>query len=148
MQYQGLDHKMSTFFHIKTITRWHISVFILSLLYRKWCILRVKSTFFLPHIWLKNTLVHSDRGQLSDCRLPRSCGCKTSPNHQPSITMLQLFFPICYVWFSPNEALCIMTKQLHFDLVCPKNRSVIGGSDAANPRDVSMFLLQGRGSFC
>ena len=28
---------------------------------------------------------------------------------------------ICCVWFSPNVLLCIMTKRLHFDFICPKD---------------------------
>ena len=55
----------------------------------------------------------------------RSCGCRTSPNHQPSTTVLdswyEVFVLICCVWFPPNVLLCIRTKHLHFGLVCPKD---------------------------
>ncbi|MEE6527760.1 hypothetical protein FKM82_029362 [Ascaphus truei] len=58
-------------------------------------------------------------------RFPGPVAAKTSPNHHPSTTVLdswyEVFVLICCVWFSPNVALCIMTKHLHFGLVCPKD---------------------------
>ena len=31
----------------------------------------------------------------------------------------EVFVLLCYVWFSPNVLLCIMTKHLYFGLICP-----------------------------
>jgi len=63
--------------------------------------------------------------RLNDCKGPSSCGCKTSPIHQPSTSVLdsryEVFALICCVWFSPNVLLCITTKHLHFGLICPKD---------------------------
>lgn len=44
---------------------------------------------------------------------------------QVQTTMLgswyEVFLPICCVWVSPDMVLCIMIKDLHFDVVCPKD---------------------------
>jgi len=55
---------------------------------------------------------------LNVCKVSRYCSCKTSPNQQPSATVLdswyEVFVLICCVWFSLNKRLCIITKHLHF----------------------------------
>ncbi|MEE6509716.1 hypothetical protein FKM82_027428 [Ascaphus truei] len=75
----------------------------------------------LEYFWYTDAF----RGRLNDCKIPRSYGCKTSPNHHPSITMLdswyEVFVLICCVWFLPSVALCIVAKHLHFGLICRKD---------------------------
>ncbi|MED6275099.1 hypothetical protein CHARACLAT_022986, partial [Characodon lateralis] len=43
-------------------------------------------------------------GPLSDCKEPRTCGCRTSPNHHPSFTVpnswYEVFVLICRLVFS------------------------------------------------
>ncbi|MED6269920.1 hypothetical protein CHARACLAT_004448 [Characodon lateralis] len=60
-----------------------------------------------------------------DRKVPRSCGCKTSPNIHSSTTVIgswhKVFEPIFCVWFSPNVVLSIMAKHLHFGLICTKD---------------------------
>ena len=54
-----------------------------------------------------------------------SPACKTSPNHQSTTTVLvswyEVFLPICFSWFSLIVDVCIMTKYLHFSLICPND---------------------------
>ena len=49
-------------------------------------------------------------------RAARPFDCKTSPNHQPSITVLyswyEMFAMTCCVWRWPNMSSCIMAKRL------------------------------------
>lgn len=66
----------------------------------------------------------NDCGQLINCKVTRSCDHKTSPNHHPSPTVLdscyEVFVLMCCILLSLNMVLCIMTKDLHFGIVCPK----------------------------
>ena len=64
-------------------------------------------------------------GRLNEWKVSSSCDCKTCPNHQPSTALLsswlELFVMLCCVWFSSNVVMYIMTKHLHFGLVCSSN---------------------------
>lgn len=48
----------------------------------------------------------------SNYKVSRYCGCKMSPNHQPSTTVLDDVFLLLHcVWFLPNVVLNIITKH-------------------------------------
>lgn len=63
--------------------------------------------------------------QLSDWKVPRPHGCKTSTNHDSPTNVLdswhEIFLPSCRVRSSPNVVLCFMAGHLHFDLLCAKD---------------------------
>jgi len=65
-------------------------------------------------------ILHSIKTKVSIYEL-MSFGSKTSPNHQPSTTVLDSYYVefvvVCCVWFSPNLVLRIITKHLHFGLI-------------------------------
>ncbi len=50
---------------------------------------------------------------------------KQAQNHQPSTSMCDLCYEmfelICSLRFSPNMALSLMVKHLHFGLICSKD---------------------------
>lgn len=51
-------------------------------------------------------LVHREvRSQLGDGKVPRLCGCKTSPNDHPSTTVPEELMLVCFV---------LIAKYLHF----------------------------------
>lgn len=70
------------------ITPWIFSLFSHSVVELLLCLSSLSCcvTQHQPHIWLQSTLVYRGAGQLSDCKVPRSCGHKTSPNYRPSTT--------------------------------------------------------------
>lgn len=67
--------------------------------------------------------VQRNECRLNDCKVPRSC--ITSPNHHTTHAVLdswhEVFLLICCVWLWPHVALCIVTKDLHFGVLYPKD---------------------------
>ena len=71
------------------------------------------------HIWLLNTFIYRGvQSWLNDCNVSRSCGCKTSPNHHPSTTVLDSWYGVFVLIFCDiNLMLCPVTWKLENERV-------------------------------
>ena len=89
-----------------------------------------------PQIWLWNTLVYRGvNGQLNNCKVPRSCGCRTSPFHQPSTTILESFYVVfCIIIIS---ALFSSVQRTLFQKSCG-----LFWYNFANLSRAAMFILE------
>lgn len=74
-----------------------------------------------PHIWLNNTFVYRGvHGRPSDCKVPKSCGCKTNPHHHPpplcltvGMTCLCWYVVFCHGYFQ-NSLICPCLPKGHY----------------------------------
>lgn len=69
-----------------------------------------------PKLTLEHFGIQRLHCPLKDCKVPRSCACKTRPKHHPSMSLLDSWYEVFVfkfcVWFSPDMALCIIAKHL------------------------------------
>lgn len=92
-----------------------------------------------PHMWLQNTLVH---GQLNNCKVPRSYGCKTSQKSSllyPPVLCL-IFFQMwsCVLWTNISTLVLSVKRTLfqkYYWFTC----------SFADLTNTSIFFLERRG---